>query len=84
MSVLSDVPVPAQFRSFEGKSPGRARSAASKWLGDFTQHGPLDIRSIRVIPNEDRFLAVLTYSDMTLRWPSEDLDGPTAPRKLSA
>lgn len=53
-----------QSRLFEGDSPGRARAAASAWLGDFTQHGPLRIRRITVSENGDTFIAIVTYSEM--------------------
>ena len=75
MNISDSMPAPARFRSFDAGSPGEARVAASLWLGDFQQHGPLDIRSLRVIPNNDRFLAVLTYSDMAPYVPG---DAPAA------
>ena len=36
-------------KSFAAYSPGEARCAATQWLGDFEDHGPLRITSIRVI-----------------------------------
>jgi hypothetical protein len=53
-----------QSRLFEGDSPGRARAAASEWLGDFSQHGPLRIRRITVSDNGETFIAIVTYSEM--------------------
>ena len=43
-------------KSFAAYSPGEARSAATQWLSDFTDHGPLRIMSIRV--TEERGLNV--------------------------
>ncbi len=53
-----------QSKVFLGESPGVARSAASVWLSDFSQHGPLSIRRISVAQNQDTFAAIVTYSEM--------------------
>ena len=53
-----------QSRLFEGESPGHARAAASKWLGDFSQHGPLRIRRITVSESGETFVAIVTFSEM--------------------
>ncbi len=53
-----------QSRVFVGETPGVARSAASVWLSDFSQHGPLNIRRISVAQNQDTFAAIVTYSEM--------------------
>lgn len=55
-------------KSFQAQLPRDARNAASAWLGDFTAHGPLDIRSIRLVEEPDAFVAVVTFSEM----PAED------------
>lgn len=57
-------PPPEMRKSFPARSPAAARVAASTWLGDFGQHGPLKIRSIRVVGDHEHFEAVVTYSDM--------------------
>lgn len=54
---------PDKTKIFEAETPGKARAAASEWLSDFRQHGPLNIRAIRVEADQDAFVAVLTYSD---------------------
>jgi hypothetical protein len=54
------------WKSFTGQSPGEARSAASDWLRNFKEHGPLEIRSLRVSGNDERFTATVTYSEMTV------------------
>lgn len=53
---------PDQRKAFEGGSPAAARAAASKWLRDFSAHGPLDIHGIRVSEDGERFLATVVYS----------------------
>jgi hypothetical protein len=53
-------------KSFAGPAPWAARRAASEWLSDFCQHPPLHIRSIRVIEDNADFIAVVTYSEMTI------------------
>jgi hypothetical protein len=54
---------PEKRKSFPGDSPPAARDAASAWLRDFSAHGPLDIRSIRVSEEADRFIATVVYSE---------------------
>ena len=76
MSAPAQLPNADLVRSFEAASAGRARAAASRWLGDFNEHGPLSIRRIRVIEQGDRFLAVVVYS--------EGLDIPPLPEDLPA
>jgi hypothetical protein len=61
MSTIGVLPL---RKSFAGDTPWHARSAASKWLSDFSRHGPLHIGSIRVIENGNMFEAVVTYSEM--------------------
>lgn len=61
---LGDPIVRDESKVFLGDSPGGARSAASDWLGDFSQHGPLNIRRISVTQHQDAFLAIVTYSEM--------------------
>ena len=61
---LGEPIAPDQSKIFAGESPGKARTAASVWLGDFSQHGPLHIHRIRVARKQDTFLAVVTYSEM--------------------
>lgn len=60
MSMSSDAE--EKSKSFPGKSPNAARDAASEWLRDFSEHGPLDIRSIRVSEEGEAFLATVTYT----------------------
>jgi hypothetical protein len=50
-------------KSFAAYSPGEARSAATQWLGDFRDHGPLKITSIRVTEERDLFVATVVYSE---------------------
>ena len=56
---------PEMFKAFEAESPGRARTALSRWLGDFSLHGPLKISRIRVTPHAESFVAVVVYSEMS-------------------
>ena len=65
MSFSSHEPA-LQQKLFAADTPWGARAAASAWLSDFAEHGPCDIRSIRVLEDEDFFVAVLTYSEMAL------------------
>ena len=66
MSTALEMKAADQSRLFEGDSPGHARAAASRWLGDFSQHGPLRIRRISVSQNgDDCFVAIVTFSEMT-------------------
>ena len=53
-------------KSFAAYSPGEARSAATQWLSDFTDHGPLRIMSIRVTEERGLFVATVAYSEMTV------------------
>jgi hypothetical protein len=53
-------------RSFPGMSPPAARDAASVWLRDFSAHGPLDIRSIRVTEAGGAFIATVVYSEASI------------------
>jgi hypothetical protein len=55
--------LPEKRKSFAAPSPAEARSAASAWLNDFSQHGPLALRSIRVDGDGDEFIAVVIYRD---------------------
>jgi hypothetical protein len=71
---MTEIPVPRMRKAFQGSTPWGARAAASKWLSDFSEHGPLHIRSIRVIEDGDSFEAVVTYSAMRL-----DSDMPKMP-----
>ena len=64
MSVAVEMRAPDQSRLFEGDSPGHARAAASAWLGDFSQHGPLRIRRISVSQNGESFVAIVTFAEM--------------------
>jgi hypothetical protein len=61
MSTPADAP--EKRRSFPGVSPPAARNAASSWLRDFSAHGPLDIRSIRVSEKGDHFIATVVFSE---------------------
>lgn len=58
------VPTAPQVVRFHGETAGTARAAASSWLGDFSLHGPLEIRAIRTAANEDAFTAAVFYSEM--------------------
>jgi len=63
-SIANGAAQPDKRMAFAAESPWEARSAASDWLGNFAEHGPLDIRSIRVIPDRDRFVAIVIYAEM--------------------
>jgi hypothetical protein len=63
MSAQSDAPAPQFRKSFTAESPGLARAAASAWLGDFSAHGPLHLRTIRVVEEGEVFAAIVTYSE---------------------
>jgi hypothetical protein len=52
--------LPEKRKMFFAPSPAEARVAASTWLNDFTIHGPLAIRSIRVEEDGETFAAVVT------------------------
>ena len=49
-------------RSFFGTSRDAARHAASVWLSDFSEHGPITRHYIRVRSVDSLFIARLTYS----------------------
>lgn len=70
MGAENDLPRAGKFMSFQADCAGQARVAASRWLGDFSQHGPLNIRAIRVVPKDEHFVAIVTYSDMALSSPA--------------
>ena len=53
-------------KSFQAPTSREARQAASAWLGDFSAHGPLDIRSMRLVEEPDSFVAVVTFSEMPM------------------
>ena len=63
MNAPVSILMPEKRRSFSAASPGEARAAASAWLGNFDEHGPLAIRSIRVDQEGEDFVAVVTYRD---------------------
>jgi hypothetical protein len=56
-------------KSFAGYTAGEARTYASDWLRNFKDHGPLDIKSIRVSEDRDHYVATVIYSEMTLEPP---------------
>lgn len=58
--------LPEKRKVFVAPSPAEARSACSVWLNDFSTHGPLAIRSIRVNEDGDAFAAVVTYRDAVI------------------
>ena len=71
MATLSDMPeklddTQERKRSFPGESPSAARDAASLWLHDFSDHGPLDIQSIRVSEDGESFVATVVYTDAVI------------------
>ncbi len=51
-------------KSFAGYTAGEARTAASDWLRNFKDHGPLEIKSIRVSEERQYFVATVTYAEM--------------------
>jgi hypothetical protein len=53
-------------KAFTGRSAGQARTYACDWLRNFRDHGPLDIRSIRVSEEGGYFIATVTYADMAI------------------
>ena len=53
-------------KSFAAYSPSEARSAATQWLGNFKDHGPLTIMSIRVTEERNLFVATVVYSETTV------------------
>jgi hypothetical protein len=64
---MSTAKAPELRKVFTGTTPGGARALASAWLGDFKTHGPLHIRSIRVVEEEvGGFTAVITYREAVI------------------
>ena len=61
-----DVPVAVKRKEFAAYTAGEARTAASQWLKNFKDHGPLDIRSIRTSEERDLFIATVSYTEMTI------------------
>lgn len=53
-------------KAFAAYTPGEARTAASAWLRNFKDHGPLKIDSIKVSEERDLFIATVAYSEMTV------------------
>jgi hypothetical protein len=53
-------------KSFAAYTPGEARAAATLWLRNFKDHGPLKISSIRVSEERDLFIATVSYSEMVV------------------
>ena len=53
-------------KSFAAYTAGEARKAASDWLRNFKEHGPLEIRSIRVSEDRDIFVATVAYAEMAV------------------
>jgi hypothetical protein len=53
-------------KTFAAYTAGEARKAASDWLHNFKDHGPLEIRSIRVTENRDVFTATVYYAEMAV------------------
>jgi hypothetical protein len=53
-----------KLKSFAAYTPGEARTAASTWLRNFKDHGPLKISSIRVTEERELFVATVAYSEM--------------------
>ena len=53
-------------RAFAAYTPGEARTAASLWLRNLNDHGPLNISSIRITEERDLFVATVAYSEMTV------------------
>ncbi len=51
---------PPRTWEFSAETPVKARAAAVEWLGDFGQHGPLQIETLRTVARGDLFVAVLT------------------------
>jgi hypothetical protein len=66
MKRLRDVPVGLRRKEFAAYSAGEARTAASQWLNNFRDHGPLDIRSIKTHEDRDLFVATVFYTEMTI------------------
>jgi hypothetical protein len=53
-------------KSFAAYTPGEARRAASDWLRNFKEHGPLEIKNIKVAAKRDLFVATVAYAEMTV------------------
>lgn len=53
-------------KAFAAYTPGEARKAATEWLRNFREHGPLKISSIRVTEERDLYVATVAYSEMTI------------------
>lgn len=51
-------------KAFAAHTAREARKAASDWLSDFKEHGPLDIKSIRLSEDRDRFVATVSYGEL--------------------
>jgi hypothetical protein len=50
-----------QMKEFSADSAGKARGAATEWLRDFSNHGAIEIHSIRTTAYRDKFVAVIAY-----------------------
>jgi hypothetical protein len=50
-----------KVREFHADSAGQARKEASRWMGDFSQHGILEIETMQVEHRGDQFVLVLRY-----------------------
>lgn len=61
-----DIPVAVKRKEFAAYTAGEARTAASAWLKNFKDHGPLDIHGIRTSEDRDLFIATVTYTEMTV------------------
>ena len=53
-------------KSFAAYTPSEARAAASNWLRNFKEHGPLEIKSIKVSEERDLFVATVAFLEMTV------------------
>jgi hypothetical protein len=53
-------------KAFAAYTPGEARKAATEWLRNFKDHGPLKIKSIQVTEERDLFVATVAYSEMAI------------------
>jgi hypothetical protein len=53
-------------KSFAAASPGEARNFACEWLRNFADHGPLDLKSLRVREERELFVATVVYDEMTV------------------
>ena len=63
---ISELPRQPRVRvkEFIAESAGEARSAAARWLDDFSEHGPLDIQNIRTSEHQNRFVTVVAYWEL--------------------